>query len=690
MFRSILDRIVLVTRKDVPAVIVSASFENIPLQETEIAQLERAQASTLLGTDIWRDPSGANSYLFYNENAFDLNLDWIFNNNFDAESELAGQRELCPQAQNAEQSEPTTDTRGRNLLHGTDTLILPVPDTVERYDPDDALVEHAAPLTTFILPDLVTCGEVEDYSPFYLSQRFGNSTRALMESWIRLPLKQSMWDAISLQAFPSKERLDQCIDLYFAQFDQHCPVVHRPTFDPAREPAVTLAMVTLGACFTSFSGAPAFSNALSELVRRLLIFMPEQDPRFVRTEYYVTAQLLQTVHGFFCGNRRIFELAEASRTLLINHGRRMGLFNRRESSCPPHCSLEERWHAWIRDERFRLLGWAIYGSDATVGYMLNVKPQISLSETDMDLQISSKHWEAPSAHAWAALHPWTQTPKNVLFQPLLRSLFEKPETVLTILKDEHHIIPFILTLMRTLWAITELETNPIRDFFLRDDQGGQNRTTLLRILDRLAISPLSQSGLDDSSSRTRVAHRLQTIHMAHILSGGAFTQWLYPYLRGGSDFEAASDKKSRWAAEDPARVRDQAFRCAQIIRLIREYPFNAPQEAFNLYHAATLLWCLSDILSDGEPWHYYTEGASCRLDHLGHEESTESAIVKYWIKYGEARYVSLYGVPDLLSHDGRLQLLHQTSETLRTMQVWGIAQNFLRIVLRLAKKESQY
>lgn len=321
--------------------------------------------------------------------------------------------------------------------------------------------------------------------------------------------------------------------------------------------------------------------------------------------------------------------------------------------------------------------------------MLNVKPQISLSETDMDLQVSSKHWEAPSADAWAALHPWTQTPKNVLFQPLLRSLFENPETVLTILNDEHHIIPFILTLMRTLWAITEVETNPLRDFFLRVDQDGQNRTVLLGILDRLAVSPLSKSALDDCSSRTRVAHRLQTIHMAHILSGGAFTDWLYPYLRGGLEFEVALEKKRRWAAEDPARVRDQAFRCAQIVKLVREYPFNAPQEAFNLYHAATLLWCLSGILDDGEPWHRYTEGAPCRLDYLGHEDSAESTNVQYWINHGSSRRVSLYGVPDLLSRNGRLQLLHQTSEILRTMRVWGIAQNFLQIVLRLAKKESQ-
>jgi hypothetical protein len=307
----------------------------------------------------------------------------------------------------------------------------------------------------------------------------------------------------------------------------------------------------------------------------------------------------------------------------------------------------------------------------------------------MDLQISSKHWEAPSAHAWAALHPWTQTPKNVLFQPLLRSLFQNPETVLTILKDEHHVIPVILTIMRTLWATAELETNPIRDFFLREHQGGENRAIMLDILDQLAISPYSQPALSADNSMTQVAHRLQTVHMAHIVSGGAFTDWLYPYLRGGSDSEGAIEKMMKWAAEDHSRVRDQAFRCAQILGLVREYPFNAPQEAFNLYHASTLLWCLSSILSQGEPWHYCTEAASCRLDFVGHGDNLQLANVKDWIKHGHARHISLHGVPDLLSDNGRRQLLHQTTEILRTMRVWGIAQNFLRIVLRLARKESQ-
>lgn len=237
--------------------------------------------------------------------------------------------------------------------------------------------------------------------------------------------------------------------------------------------------------------------------------------------------------------------------------------------------------------------------------------------------------------------------------------------------------------------MAELETNPIRDFFLREYQDGQNRTILLNILDQLAISPYSQPALSADSSMTQVAHRLQTVHMAHIVSGGAFTDWLYPYVRGGSDSEAAVEKMRKWAAEDHNRVRDQAFRCAQILGLVREYPFNAPQEAFNLYHAAAFLWCLSSILSQGEPWHSCTEAALCRLDFLGHGDSPQLTSIQDWIKRGHAHRISLYGVPDLLSQAGRLQLLHQTTEILRTMRVWGIAQNFLRIVLRLARKESQ-
>jgi hypothetical protein len=55
--------------------------------------------------------------------------------------------------------------------------------------------------------------------------------------------------------------------------EQWVPIIHQPSFDPAKEPVLTLAMIVIGACYTDFEGAVAFSIALSEFTRRLLVFM---------------------------------------------------------------------------------------------------------------------------------------------------------------------------------------------------------------------------------------------------------------------------------------------------------------------------------------------------------------------------------------------------------------------------------
>lgn len=307
----------------------------------------------------------------------------------------------------------------------------------------------------------------------------------------------------------------------------------------------------------------------------------------------------------------------------------------------------------------------------------------------MDLQISTKHWEAPSEHAWAALHPWTQTPRSLRFRPLLRSFFHNPREAQAGISDDHHRLPIILTIMRTLYTVRELEGNPASDFFQGGPSHAEDRALLLHILNHFLVSPRSPQALSTSTSLVDVVHRLQTVHMAHIVSGGAFTDWLYPLLRGGAEFESAQERMRKWAAEDSSRIRDQAFHCGQILGLVREYPFNIPQEAFNVYHAGTLLWCLSALLAQHPARSTGLEFPSCRLDFLGDYESQPLVNIREWIQRGQSRNLSLHGVPDLLTDDGRDQLLHQTAEMLRGMRVWGIAQNFLRVVLKLARKESQ-
>lgn len=51
------------------------------------------------------------------------------------------------------------------------------------------------------------------------------------------------------------------------------PIIHRPTFDPSENLIVTLAVVSLGAPYSNFKGCQAFAISLSELNRRLILFM---------------------------------------------------------------------------------------------------------------------------------------------------------------------------------------------------------------------------------------------------------------------------------------------------------------------------------------------------------------------------------------------------------------------------------
>lgn len=92
-------------------------------------------------------------------------------------------------------------------------------------------------------------------------------------------------------------------------------------------------------------------------------YQAEHDRRFVRTESYLAAQLLQGTHGFCSGSERLFELSESCRSTLVHHAKCMGLF--RYEAPQPIGDLSSQgasWHEWIRQERLRRLGWAVYVS----------------------------------------------------------------------------------------------------------------------------------------------------------------------------------------------------------------------------------------------------------------------------------------------------------------------------------------
>jgi hypothetical protein len=76
-------------------------------------------------------------------------------------------------------------------------------------------------------------------------------------------------------------------------------------------------------------------------------------------------QLLQGLHGYCSGNKRLFELSESFRNNVVHHAKCVGLFNHRPNVRPSALSEmppEERWKDWIRQEQRNRLGWAVYVS----------------------------------------------------------------------------------------------------------------------------------------------------------------------------------------------------------------------------------------------------------------------------------------------------------------------------------------
>lgn len=173
---------------------------------------------------------------------------------------------------------------------------LPQPTPQDRCNPDDVwpMEWHAASAQCLTLPNLEPLNQDLNMKTgsFYPIQSVTESMRARLLNSVRLPLERVPWQTTSLANFPSKDKLDHCIDLFFRHFDRVClaaitelllkvltwlsqtfTVIHRPTFDPSKFPVLTLAMASVGACYSNFGEAHRFSNSLSELVRRLLTYM---------------------------------------------------------------------------------------------------------------------------------------------------------------------------------------------------------------------------------------------------------------------------------------------------------------------------------------------------------------------------------------------------------------------------------
>ncbi|KAJ4152109.1 hypothetical protein NW765_017618 [Fusarium oxysporum] len=562
---------------------------------------------------------------------------------------------------------------------------LPSPEYQDVPSPQDPwpMDQHVGPTQQLVLPPIN--GGFRQPGKHFSTPNVDHSMWAALQRCVKLPSDQSPWPSIDLSAFPEKETIDHCIDLYFAHFHQMYPIIHRPTFVPEESAVLTLGIVSVGACFSGIAGCHAFANSLSELNRRLLVFLAENNRAFVRTESYLTAQLLQSLQGYCSGHERLFELSEAGRNAMVHNAKCMGLFQDTKSSEPPASTLDEAWRQWIRQEKLRRLGWAVYEFDSVTAYVHNGRPNMNIAEAVIALPCSVDEWEAGSACAWSALRrSEMSTPTGLRLTPTLQSLLDGSRRPADACSNEHERLIFVLALGKIMWSLNESASFPIDRLVIEGLSDAQKR--VLEVLDGFVQFPTAMWNTHTKKQVARAVHTTHLIHMTHVYGAGELMSLIFPLIRHMlhrrmEDSREIKTRLRQWAARNPRKVRTVAHHCAQALALVRQFPENLTIEPFTVFHAGLALMVTARLMPTNHPGHVQSQ--SLRIDHLGTPEDPICQSIDAWVENGGDEVLSVHGVPAICSDEGSRQLLEETAEALQRTKVWGIAQNLFNIVMQI-------
>ncbi|RBA18228.1 hypothetical protein FPRO05_10523 [Fusarium proliferatum] len=228
-----------------------------------------------------------------------------------------------------------------------------------------------------------------------------------------------------------------------------------------------------------------------------------------------------------------------------------------------------------------------------------------------------------------------------------------------------------------IWSLKEMRSSPIVDLV---PHGPENTTgDLVRAADKLARCPQTLAANLTTAELAPAMHTLQVIYICHLYGAGGLMNWLYPLLRDDCQVPTTFNSLELWAKQNPGAAREAACYSARILAISRIYPSASPNEPAMIFHAGTVLYFLAKVL----PTRFVKDKPAVWLDQLSPGDDGLPSLVKTWISNGESSMVCMHGVPSLLSDQGGRRIIDQMAELLKRRQVWGIADSFLKVVLRI-------
>ncbi|OAL27801.1 hypothetical protein AYO20_09654 [Fonsecaea nubica] len=202
--------------------------------------------------------------------------------------------------------------------------------------------------------------------------------------------------------------IDHCLNLFFNNYYRHCPIIHRPSFQPTIAPIpLVLGCVALGAMYSDPTKV-AWMKGLLDLIESYIFSLPEVRDEFFGTlgvleapdedavEYHF--QLFQGAYlvvivQYFSGNLAGRRRARRQRfPSMLSLARYFGLPSAQHSNVvaiPDDIAFQR----WVRIEaRIRTMN-VILALDSAMGIFNNVPPRINYCEVDLQLPCHPEYFE---------------------------------------------------------------------------------------------------------------------------------------------------------------------------------------------------------------------------------------------------------------------------------------------------------
>jgi hypothetical protein len=451
------------------------------------------------------------------------------------------------------------------------------------------------------------------------------------------------------QALPSSTVLEEFLDLFFNDWYHVVPTIHRATWDhKSATPILKSAMVSIGAGFSDRPDAHNFGDNLSELTKRAINWMIDNDGNSLRNEDFISAMLYQAIYSLGSGNKRLYETADSSRTVMVTSARAMGLFDVKA----------EDFEDWVDYERRKRIAWLLFEFDCTICTLTSSRPCISIHDLKLNLPCDADVWEC--RRPWQDGPSFTQAFTNVLQGNLDPNLSWYSKRLIS------------QTLGRGIWDYAELESSlvfkPLR----------LSEEPKLRLLQAL------------NSIRGGVAKDLEAGHVTMIGMINAYSHMFNSHIM---DHITAATKMptpsnvSRLRNEldrDPRQSRYLAWQASIIIAVVTNKPIYTPCESMRIFMAGLYLYWFS-LSKASHPGTASLAGMNqvVRLDVV--PWTTDKSKQIEWVNNGHLMAcigtgndsVTIGGV------EGAISVLRAVVTVLKRLRPWGIAVNFSNVLTNL-------